>query len=89
MNANDIANLIRECMAVTLKIGGPLMLVGLLVGLVVSVLQAVTQINEATLAFVPKVVALGAAALFLGPFMFSTLAGFTRLLFDRIAAAGL
>ncbi len=89
MNATDIAGLIRECMTVTLKIGGPLMLAGLLVGLVVSVLQAVTQINEATLAFVPKVIALGAVALLLGPFMFSTLSGFTRLLFDRIASAGL
>jgi flagellar biosynthetic protein FliQ len=88
MNENDIAGLIHAGMIATLKIGGPLMLIGLLVGLVVSILQAVTQINEATLSFVPKVLALGVAAMFLGPFMFSTLAGFTRLLFDRVATAG-
>ncbi len=88
MNESDIANLVRECMLVLLKLGGPLLLIGLVVGLIISVLQAVTQINEATLAFVPKVVAMGAAALILGPFMFSTLAAFTRLLLDRMAGAG-
>ena len=87
MNETEIAGLIHQGMVVTLKVGGPLMLVGLLVGLLISVLQAVTQINEATLAFVPKVLALGAAALLLGPFMFATLSAYTRLLFDRIAAA--
>ena len=60
MNESDIANLIRESMLVLLKLAGPLLLVGLVVGLVISVLQAVTQINEATLAFVPKVIALAA-----------------------------
>ena len=57
-----IANLIRECMLVLLKLGGPLLLIGLVIGLVISVLQAITQINEATLAFVPKVIAMGAGA---------------------------
>jgi len=65
------------------------LVVGLVVGLLISVLQAVTQINEATLAFVPKVIALGMATLILGPFMFSTLAAFTRLLFDRMAGSTL
>ena len=88
MNESDIANLIRESMLVLLKLAGPLLLVGLVVGLVISVLQAVTQINEATLAFVPKVIALGATAMILGPCMFSTLAAFTRLLLDRMAGVG-
>ncbi|MGE0417323.1 MAG: flagellar biosynthesis protein FliQ [Acetobacteraceae bacterium] len=88
MNESDIAGLIHAGMLATLKIGGPLMLIGLAVGLIVSILQAVTQINEATLSFVPKVLALGAAAMFLGPFMFATLSAYTRLLFDRIASSG-
>jgi len=88
MNESDIANLIRECMLVLLKIGGPLLLIGLVIGLVISVLQAITQINEATLAFVPKVIGMGAGALILGPFMFSSLAAFTRLLLDRMAGSG-
>lgn len=87
MNEADIANLIRESMLVLLKLGGPLLVIGLVVGLVISILQAVTQINEATLAFLPKVIALGVTAMLLGPFMFSTLAAFTRLLLDRMAGA--
>ncbi len=87
MNESEIANLIRESMLVLLKLGGPLLMVGLVVGLLISIFQAVTQINEATLAFVPKVIALGVTAMVLGPFMFSTLAAFTRLLLDRIAGA--
>ena len=58
MNDADIAVLLRDGMLVMLKLGGPPLLVALAVGLVVSLLQAVTQINEATLAFVPKVLAL-------------------------------
>ena len=87
MNESEIANLSRESMLVLLKLGGPLLMVGLVVGLLISIFQAVTQINEATLAFVPKVIALGVTAMVLGPFMFSTLAAFTRLLLDRMAGA--
>ena len=84
----DIAALVREAMLVMLKLGGPPLLVGLAVGLVVSLLQAVTQINEATLAFVPKVLALCAALVLLGPFMLATLSDYTHLLFDRMVAIG-
>ena len=89
MSESDIASLIRDAMIVMLKIGGPLMLIGLAVGLVISLIQAITQINEATLAYVPKVLALGVATLLLGPFMFSTLSAYTRLLFDRMITSGL
>ena len=78
----------REAMLVMLKLGGPPLLVGLAVGLVVSLLQAITQINEATLAFVPKVLALCATLLLLGPFMLSTLSDYTRRLFDALVAVG-
>jgi flagellar biosynthesis protein FliQ len=88
MNDADIAVLLRDGMMVMLKVGGPPLLVALVVGLLVALLQAVTQINEATLAFVPKVLALCAALVLLGPFMMSTLSGYTHLLFDRIVAIG-
>lgn len=84
----DTASLIRETMMVILKLGGPLLLIALVTGLLVSVLQAVTQINEATLSFVPKVIGLGIALVVLGPFMFSTLQNYTQLLFDRVIAVG-
>jgi flagellar biosynthetic protein FliQ len=75
-------------MLVMLKLGGPPLLVALGVGLLVALLQAITQINEATLAFVPKVIALGAALVLLGPFMLSTLSGYAHVLFDRLIAIG-
>ena len=88
MNDADIGVLLRDGMLVMLKLVGPPLLVALAVGLLVALLQAITQINEATLAFVPKVLALGVALILLGPFMASTLADYTHLLFDRIVAIG-
>ena len=80
--------MIRECMIVTMKLGGPPLVVGLAVGLVVSLIQAVTQINEATLSFLPKIVAIGLAMVMLGPFMIATLSSFTHQIFDRIVLIG-
>ena len=88
MNDADIAVLLREGMLVMLKLGGPLLIVALIVGLMTALLQAVTQLNEATLVFVPKVLALGATLVLLGPFMLATLSGYARLLFDRLVAIG-
>jgi flagellar biosynthetic protein FliQ len=88
MHDADIGVLLRDGMLVMLKLGGPPLLVALVVGLVVALLQAITQINEATLAFVPKVIALGAALVLLGPFMLATLSAYTHILFDRLIAIG-
>ncbi len=88
MNDADVAVLLREGMLVMLKLGGPLLLVALVVGLLTALLQAITQLNEATLVFVPKVLALGAALVMLGPFMLATLSGYARALFDRLVAIG-
>lgn len=88
MNEADIADLIRGGMVVMLKVGGPLLIVGLVVGMFVALVQAVTQMNEASLAFIPKLVAMGVTLVLLGPFMFATLTAYTRLLFDRMVSAG-
>ncbi len=88
MQEGDIAAILRETMLVVLKLGGPPLLVALATGLVMSLFQAVTQINEATLAFVPKVLAIGAALLLTGTFMAATLNDFTRMIFDRLVAVG-
>jgi flagellar biosynthetic protein FliQ len=88
MNEADVGVLLRDGMLVMLKLGGPPLLVALGVGLLVALLQAITQINEATLAFAPKVIALGVALVLLGPFMTATLADYAHLLFDRIVAIG-
>jgi flagellar biosynthesis protein FliQ len=88
VNDTDTALLLRDGMLVMLKLGGPPLLVALAVGLLVALLQAVTQINEATLAFVPKVLALCAALMLLGPFMLSTLSSYTHTLLDRLIVIG-
>jgi flagellar biosynthetic protein FliQ len=88
MSDTDVAGMIHDCMIVTMKLGFPILGVALAVGLLVSFIQAITQINEATLAFLPKVVAMGVALMILGPFMAATLSGFTHRVFDRIVAIG-
>lgn len=88
MHEGDVANVLRETMMVTLRLGGPVLAVALAVGMIMSVVQAVTQINEPTLAFVPKVAGICAALLLAGPFMFSLLNDYARAMFDRLVAIG-
>jgi flagellar biosynthetic protein FliQ len=88
MNEADIADMLRLTFLLILKLGAPLLAVALIVGLVVAMLQAVTQINEATLVFIPKLLGIGAVLMFMGATMFGSLADFTRLLIDRMVAAG-
>lgn len=88
MQEADIAALMRDTMIVTLKLSLPILGVALVVGLLVSFVQAITQINEATLAFLPKLLAIGLTLSLAGPFMLATLTSFTRLVFDRLVAVG-
>jgi flagellar biosynthetic protein FliQ len=88
MSETDVGALIHDCMIVTMKLCFPILGVALVVGLLISFIQAVTQINEATLAFLPKVLAIGLALMMLGSFMATTLNGFSHRLFDRIVAVG-
>ena len=63
-------------------VGGPIILVSMAVGLVISILQAATQINEATLTFVPKLIVVALVLVMLGPSMVSQLTDFTRFVFQ-------
>ncbi|MGD9494920.1 MAG: flagellar biosynthesis protein FliQ [Armatimonadota bacterium] len=76
--------LAREMFIATLKLGGPMLAVALVVGVAISILQAVTQIQEMTLTFVPKVVAIGLTVLVCGSWMLRSLVGFTEELLRRI-----
>jgi len=78
-------DLSRQAVLVVLQVAGPMLVVSMAVGLVVSVLQAATQIHEATLSFVPKVLAILAALLLLGGFMIQVLVGFTVEIFRVVA----
>jgi flagellar biosynthetic protein FliQ len=84
----DVASVLHGGMLVTLKLCSPLLLASLAAGLVVSVLQAVTQISDSTLSFLPKLLATGLSIWVCGPFLFGTLADFTRDMMDRIVAIG-
>ena len=86
MTPNDAMDIGRDAIVVALKLGGPIMLLSLLVGLAISLFQALTQIQEMTLTYVPKIVAIMLALLLLMPFMLTTLQNFTERLFDRVVA---
>lgn len=86
---NEVALAAREALLVSLQVGGPILVLMLGVGLVIAVLQALTQVNEATLAFLPKLLALAAATLMLGPFMAGVLRGYAASLFDAVVQVGL
>ena len=88
MTAAEAIEISRQAIIVLLKIGVPVMLIALIVGLSVSLLQALTQIQEMTLAFVPKIIVIFASLLLFLPFMMSTLTGFTRHVMDKVVALG-
>ena len=79
-----VINLGQQALEVTLLLSAPLLLAALVIGLLVSVFQAATQINEMTLSFIPKLLAIFAAAVLAGPWMLSVLVDFTRRLFSAI-----
>ncbi|MGH1589499.1 flagellar biosynthesis protein FliQ [Methylobacterium sp. P5_C11] len=88
MTGLAILDIARDGIFVFLKVAGPLMLVALAVGLAVSLVQALTQIQEQTLIYVPKVVAVFATLLLMLPFMGDAMAGYMTRIAARIAAGG-
>ena len=86
MTSADALVIARETVIVALKLGAPPMILALVVGLLVSFLQALTQIQEMTLTFVPKILVIMLSLLLFLPFMIQTLTSFTHMLMDRIIA---
>lgn len=84
MEAAGIFEVSREAIYVLLMISAPTMLVALAVGLVISLFQALTQIQEATLTFVPKILAVFIMLMLTMPFMLQTLIDYTNRLQDKI-----
>lgn len=84
MSQDMVVGVARQAIELTLLISLPLLGVGLLVGLAISIFQAVTQIQEMTLTFVPKIVAVLIALLFTFPWMMNKLLDFTRHLIEQI-----
>ncbi len=85
MTPELILQLARRSFEVTLMLSAPLLIFSLVVGLAVSIFQTVTSINEATLAFVPKIVAVMVAMIVFFPWMMSYMSDFTREIYGMIA----
>ena len=88
MQELDVAAILHGGMLATLKMCSPLLLAPLAAGLIVAILQAVTQISDSTISFLPKLVATGVSVWVAGPFLFHVLADYMRDMADKIVAVG-
>ena len=86
MTPESVMTLGRQAMEVTLMISAPMLLTSLLVGLLVSIFQAATQINEATLTFIPKLIGVFLVLIISGPWVLSIILDYMRLMFSGIPA---
>jgi flagellar biosynthesis protein FliQ len=84
MNGGTATQLAVQAIELALKIGAPFLIAGLVVGVLVSVFQAATQIQEQTLQFIPKIIAMIAVVVLGGPWMLDQLVGYTRDLYLSI-----
>ena len=84
MGSQTVLTLVQQALFVTVLVSAPLLLTALVVGLVVSIFQAATQINEMTLSFIPKLLAMFAVLVFTGPWMLTTLVDYVQRLFGSI-----
>jgi flagellar biosynthetic protein FliQ len=84
MSQDTVVSLVVDMMGVSLKIALPMLLVALVVGLAVSIFQAVTQIQEQTLTFIPKVVGIAAVIVVAGPWMLGQIVSYTQNLYEQI-----
>ena len=84
MSYGDAIALGRDAIFVCFMVAAPVLLVSMVVGLIISIFQAVTQIQEPTLTFIPKIIASALAILFFGPFMLALLTDFTTRIFTHV-----
>jgi flagellar biosynthetic protein FliQ len=84
IETGDVINIITQAVTTVVISAAPMLVVAMVVGLIVSIFQATTQINEQTLAFVPKIVLVMLALIVFGSFIFSTVGGFVVRLFESI-----
>jgi flagellar biosynthetic protein FliQ len=84
MNQDTVTQLAIHAMTVTVEVSAPFLIAGLVVGLLVSIFQAATSIQEVTLSFIPKILVTGAVVIVAGPWMLGQLIGYTQALFVSI-----
>ena len=86
MDTTQVTDLLRDAVGVALKLASPMLLLSMLVGVVVAIFQAVTQIHEQTIGFVLKLIVVVAVLLVAGGWMMDTLPDYTREIFSLIAS---
>jgi flagellar biosynthetic protein FliQ len=84
MNQDTVVNLASQAMSLSLKVAGPLLAAALVIGLVVSIFQAVTQIQEQSLSLIPKIIGVAGVIIVLGPWMLGQLVTYTTALYTAI-----
>jgi flagellar biosynthetic protein FliQ len=84
MTISQITDVMQAAMVVALKLSAPILVVSILIGLVISIIQAATQIHEQTLTFVPKLAATAVVLILLGPWMMQTMNDFVKYIFELI-----
>ena len=84
MDADSVMQLGRQSLEVTILLAAPILLASLIVGLLIALFQAATQINEMTLTFVPKLIVIAVVMMMFGPWMLRQITGFTERLFENI-----
>jgi len=84
VNQDTVTSIASQAMTLALKVGGPLLITALVIGLVVSIFQAVTQIQEQSLSLIPKIIGVAAVIVLLGPWMLGQLVSYTTALYTSI-----
>jgi len=84
MSPESVMTVGRQAMEVTLMVSAPLLLVALIIGLIVSIFQAATQINETTLSFIPKLIGIVVTLVIAGPWMLTIMLDYMRQVFSNI-----
>jgi len=84
ISQGEVINILTQAITTVIICAAPMLIIAMVIGLLVSIFQATTQINEQTLAFVPKIVCVMLALLIFGSFIFSTVGGFVTRLFNSI-----
>ena len=88
MDEQEVIDITREALMLVLQISAPVMIIGLVVGVIIALIQALTQIQEMTLSFVPKIMAIFFSIFLLFPTFAQLMAAFTEMIADRIVAFG-
>lgn len=86
MTQDEVMEIFREAIMLTFKLALPILLVAMIVGLVIAILQAATQIHEQTISFAPKAVAVGLTLFFMAPWMTNEILDFVNFVFEKMAA---